>query len=104
MATPNVCEMARLTFSILLLLLLLGFFFSLSKAQNGTANSSAESGSGEAGTGESHEEEGECRPESERAFDSQVRIARFKFDEVRVLIIVTGFIMIAVLAKTGEFK
>ena len=97
--------MARLTFSILLLLLLLGFFSSLSKAQNGTANSSAESGSGEAGTGESHKvEEDPCRPERERAFDSQVRIARFKFDEVRVLIIVTGFIMIAVLAKMGEFK
>ena len=96
--------MARLTFSILLLLLLLGFFSSLSKAQNGTANSSAESGSGEAGTGESHEVEDPCRPERERAFDSQVRIARFKFDEVRVLIIVTGFIMIAVLAKMGEFK
>ena len=108
MATPNVpgCGMARLTFSILLLLLLLGSFSSLSKAQNGTVNSSAGSGSGEAGTEQSHEGEAEdeCRVERERAFDSEVRIASFNFEEVRVLITVTGFIMAVVVAKMGEFK
>ena len=98
--------MASLTFSILLLLLLLGSFSSLSKAQNGTVNSSAGSGSGEASTEESHEGEAEdeCRVERERAFDSEVRIASFNFEEVRVLITVTGFIMAVVVAKMGEFK
>jgi len=88
--------------SVLLSLLLIGTLASLSKAENRTQNFTLVSGSGEHGTEseEVHEgEEGPCQEEMERAFDSEVRIARVDFEKVRVPMIVTLFIVVVVVAK-----
>jgi len=100
------CGMARKRWeSVLLSLLLIGTLASLSKAGNGTQNFTLVSGSGEHGTEseEVHEgEEGPCQQEMERAFDSEVRIARVDFEKVRVPMIVTLFIVVVVVAKMSK--
>ncbi len=43
-----------------------------------------------------------CESREERPFDSDVRVARVKLEEIQVILIVTLFIMIVVLAKLGK--
>lgn len=47
-------------------------------------------------------EEVECGGEEERSFDSEVRVAKFQYEEFQVQLFIIIFVIIAVFAKMGE--